>query len=197
MGMYCGIMLTPTKPGIVPDTKNVIELLNWLIRPGDLLPPSVTAPIEVEVRDDEGVEFDEEEFTAIDGKLETFLNDNRKWSIFLSLPFRGIVENYLPEDSLSYVLRLPTEQEAGEFTDLSTIRISKVNVKSFAWGDDDTGWPDRDFSIILCSDLKMRDEGGLEDNYPEVAWAKLVATKKIEQIQNILGFTLEPWPYIC
>lgn len=200
MGMYCGLMLTPTAPGIVPGANPVIELFNWLISTGDLIPPTPEMPLKVEIGlDPKGILDPEEEIEVfnISNDLEPLLAKSSSWGIYLSTNENLVEAENAPEDSVLNTLELTEPRENGRSCSLSSISFDCITTQSFAWWSDEEGSPDRSFSIILCSDLKMTDEGGLENNYPEVAWEKLVAAGKIEQMQNILGFTLEAWPYIC
>ena len=48
MGMYYGIRFTPTALGVVPEVKNIVRFLDWLVKSGDIRSPEVGPPFVVE-----------------------------------------------------------------------------------------------------------------------------------------------------
>ncbi len=193
--MYYGLMLTPTKSGVVPEAKNIVRFLNWLVESGDILSPESGKPIIVETwlgaREEEDTE--EEEFVTIDNQLELYLLNHKSWDIFFNdIPYK----NKHASGSISYNFRFQKTGEEAEFTRLKTIGISNMNTQAFGWGDWDKDWPDRDFSIVSCTILKI-DDDYLEEDYKEIVWEKLVSNGVISEIQEVLGISLEPWPNIC
>lgn len=195
MGMYYAIMLTPTAFGVVPEVKNILRFIDWLVKSGDIRSPEVGPPFVVEtwLESLEEEETEEEEFLAIDNTLEMYLLNHKNWNISLEGP------HYKDKPilgSISYNFRIGETGEGTESNPLRNIDISNVNPQSFLkYEEDKDYWPDRDFSIVLSSFVKVDDDLQVE-GYRDIIWEKLVSSGVISQIQEVLGVSLEPWPHI-
>lgn len=219
MGVYQGILLTPTTPNTVPGVDKIIQFLEWLVINADLELPSKEESLLLKLGlDPNGKERPKEEYKLVvvrnkingtihfvprrlakkyklpsaEGWLEKMLNGATSWSLFsfddkaFSRRLFGEAVGALSQNLTVFIT------EADSEAIVSSIHTNKANLRQEAdhWWTD-FKYPDRDFFIIFHTQIR----GGKGD-YFSLAWSKLNNTGVLTQMEQVLGVSLEGFPYL-
>lgn len=137
MGMYHSILLRPTDSQIIPNSTNILRLLEWLVENDEIIKPAIK-PIQVELWsipiNNKAFDIEDlQEFSAISPELEAAISTNMEWTMPLAVTGNGPIAKCfeLNMEQIANLAELEDEDDENESMEgslLDSIRVSQLNL---------------------------------------------------------------------